>query len=83
MDEIKTAIKQTSSGKAAGMDGIPSELYKAAGPQTLAALHDVFLSIWDEEVVPHDFRDLQLSPFSKIRVTGLNVETIEEFPSYP
>ena len=57
MDEIKTAIKQTSSGKAAGMDGIPSELYKAAGPQTLAALHDVFLSIWDEEVIPHDFRD--------------------------
>ena len=31
---------QKSSGKAESMDGIPVELYKAAGPVTLTAFHD-------------------------------------------
>ena len=48
IDEVKKAIKQTSSGKAVGMDGIPAELYKAAGPVTLAAFHDTLASLWEE-----------------------------------
>ena len=36
LEETKKAIKQTSSGKSAGADGIPAELYKAAGPETLS-----------------------------------------------
>lgn len=30
MDEVKKAIKQTSSGKAAGIDGITVKIYKGA-----------------------------------------------------
>ena len=65
IDEVKKAIKQTSSRKAAGMDSIPAELYKAAGPVTLAALHDTLTSLWEEEVIPHDFRDATVVPLFK------------------
>ena len=57
MDEIKKAIHHTSSGRALGKDGIPAEIYKAAGPNALKAFHDVLLSIWEEEKMPDDFRD--------------------------
>lgn len=57
IDEIKKAIHQTNSGRASGKDGIPAEIYKAAGPNALEAFHDVLLSIWEEEEMPDDFRD--------------------------
>ena len=65
IDEVKKAIKQTSSGKAAGMDGIPAELYKAAGPVSLGAFHDMLTSLWEEELMPHDFRDVTIVPLFK------------------
>ncbi len=39
MDEVLKAIKQTSSGKAPGMDGLPAGVYKAAGPVALETFH--------------------------------------------
>ncbi|KAL8580618.1 hypothetical protein ACOMHN_046821 [Nucella lapillus] len=47
MEEVTKAIHQTSSGKATGMDGIPAEFFKAAGPVALEAFHGVLCSIWD------------------------------------
>ncbi|PFX25261.1 Transposon TX1 uncharacterized 149 kDa protein [Stylophora pistillata] len=41
MEEVQKAIKQTSSGKAPGKDGIPAEIYKVAGPVTLNAFHNL------------------------------------------
>ena len=57
MDKIKKAIHQTSSSRASGKDGIPAEIYKAAGPNALEAFHDVLLSIWEEEKMTDDFCD--------------------------
>ena len=57
IDEIKKAIHQTVSGRASGKDGIPTEIYKAAGPDALVAFHDVLLTVWEEEMMPDDFRD--------------------------
>ncbi|PFX31654.1 Transposon TX1 uncharacterized 149 kDa protein [Stylophora pistillata] len=57
MEEVQKAIKQTSSGKAPGKDGIPAEIYKAAGPVTLNAFHSLLCSIWEEEDIPQEFRD--------------------------
>ena len=39
MDEVLKAIKQTSSGKAPGMDGLPAEVYKEAGPVVRETFH--------------------------------------------
>lgn len=57
LDEVEKAIKQTSSGKAPGMDGIPAEVYKAVGPEALEAFHSIITSIWEEEEIPQEFRD--------------------------
>ncbi|KAL8609476.1 hypothetical protein ACOMHN_037998 [Nucella lapillus] len=57
MEEVTKAINQTSSGKATGMDGIPAEFFKAAGPVALEAFHGVLCSIWDTEDMPQEFRD--------------------------
>ena len=57
MEEIKKAILQTNSGKTSGKDSIPTEIYKAAGPNALEAFHDVLQSIWEEEEIQDDFHD--------------------------
>ena len=65
MDEIKKAIHKTTSGRASGKDGIPAEIYKAAGPNALEAFHDVLLGIWEEEKMPDDFRETLIVSFYK------------------
>ena len=54
IDEVSKAIRQTSS---LGMDGIPAEIFKSAGPVALEALHSLLISIWEEEDVPKEFRN--------------------------
>ena len=55
--EIEKAIKQMNSDRASGKDGIPAEIYKAAGPEAINAFHDVLFRIWEQEKMPDDFRD--------------------------
>ena len=57
MEEIRKAIFQTNTGRASGKDGIPAEIYKVAGPNTLEAFQDILLRRWDEEEMPDGFRD--------------------------
>ena len=57
IDEVSKAIKQISSGKSPGMDGIPAEIFKSAGPVALKAIHSLLTSIWEEEVVPKEFQN--------------------------
>ena len=55
--EIKMAIHQTISSRASGKDGIPAEIYKAAGHDAFGAFHGVLLTVWEEEMMPDDFCD--------------------------
>ena len=57
IDEVSKAIRQTSSGKSPGMDGIPSQIFKSAGPVALEALRSLPTSIWEEEDVPKALRN--------------------------
>ena len=57
IDEVSKAIRQTSSGKSPGMDGIPTEIFKSAGPVALEALHSLLTGICEEEDVPKEFRN--------------------------
>ena len=56
MDELSKAIKQTNSGRASDKDGIPAEIYKAAGPRAMEVFLDIIQSIWDQEKKPQDIR---------------------------
>ena len=55
--EITKAIDQLKSGKAAGVDGIPSEIWKHGGPALHAKLHELFTCCWKQGKLPQDLRD--------------------------
>ena len=57
VDETIKAIKQLSSGKAPGEDGIPPELHKYGGDELAAELTRLFKELWAEGEVPQDFKD--------------------------
>ena len=56
-DEVKAAVKQLSSGKSAGSDGIPPEIFKHCGATATSHLHGLFVSIWQHGQVPQEFKD--------------------------
>ena len=57
LKEVQTSIKQLTSGKAPGADGIPPDIYKHGGKGVAEVLLKLFLQIWEEGEVPQDFKD--------------------------
>ena len=55
--EIKTAIKQQKSGKAAGPDNIPPEALKAGVNTSTDMLYNLFGRIWEEEKTPREWAE--------------------------
>ena len=55
--EITKAIDQLKSGMMAGVDGIPSEIWKHGGPALHAKLHELFTCCWEHNKLPQDLRD--------------------------
>ncbi|KAL0156964.1 hypothetical protein M9458_048210 [Cirrhinus mrigala] len=55
--ETLKAIQQLKSGKAAGIDGIPPEIWKYGGPALHSKLHDLFVCCWEQGTLPKDFCD--------------------------
>ena len=67
IDKVLKAIRQTCSGKSPGVDGIPAEVFKSAGPVALEALHSLLTSIWEEEDVSKEFRSVTFVSLFKNR----------------
>ena len=55
--ELKSAVGVMANNKAAGLNGIPAEVYKHGGDTFLKKLLDLFLHFWEREELPHDFND--------------------------
>jgi len=60
MDEVRSALSSMKDGKAAGPDGVHSELLKHAGEEFLTELHDLFLECWRAEDVPQSWKNSNL-----------------------
>ena len=65
LDEVRKALGQLRSGKAAGEDDIPAELLKHGGPSLENALLQMIKAIWDTEQVPKEFKDALIVPLYK------------------
>ena len=60
------AIKLLSSGKAAGADAIPAEIYKAGSPPVAEKLTELFHMMWRKEAIPQEFKDATIiHPFKR------------------
>ena len=57
LNEVNKAIKQASIGKTLGIDGLPAEILKAVGSETLDAFHNILTSIWEEEMMLNDLHN--------------------------
>ena len=55
-NEIIKALKSLKSGKAAGPDGIPPEALKADIQTSVDMLHPLLHKIWEQEIVPEDWK---------------------------
>ena len=47
LSEVEAAVKQMKLGKAAGLDGVPGELIRNAGPSSMRAQHTLCTKIWE------------------------------------
>lgn len=64
--ETQKAISQLSSGKAASINAIPVEVYKLGGPVLTQKLVDLFQSMWEQGVIPQDFKNAYIvHPYKK------------------
>ncbi|KAI0236956.1 hypothetical protein LSAT2_012515 [Lamellibrachia satsuma] len=55
--EIEQAIASTANNKAAGLDGIPAEVYKHGGDTLVANLLDRYRRYWESGELPQHFKD--------------------------
>ena len=46
--------------QAPGSDSIPAEIYKEGGKALTEKLHQLFLLIWQQEILPQDFKDASI-----------------------
>ena len=58
--EVEKSIKQLASGKAAGVDGIPPDVYKHGGSTIRMQLLCLYKQCWRQGVIPQDFKDADL-----------------------
>ena len=57
MLEVTKAIEQLKCGKAAGVDGIPPEIWKVGGPALHSKFHELLVCCWEQSKLPRDLRD--------------------------
>lgn len=55
--EVSNAINCFQTGKAAGEDGLPAEIFKYGGQALLDRLHDLFLLMLQSENIPDQLKD--------------------------
>ena len=58
--EVAKAIEELQSGKAAGPDGIPPEVFKAGGPALVKRLTEFLCHCWNDGELPQDLKDARI-----------------------
>ena len=71
LSEVEAAVKQMKLGKAAGLDGVPGELIRNAGPSSMRAQHTLCTKIWESGEWPEIWKSQE---FVVIYKTGNSKE---------
>jgi hypothetical protein len=82
IEEVVKAIEQLKTGKAAGIDGIPPEIWKLGGP----SLHDKLLEFFAagiREFYRKTFEMQSSSPCTRTKAKNQTAPTIGVLPYYP
>jgi hypothetical protein len=65
IDDVEKAIRNLKNNKAAGTDGIRSELIKYGGYNLLNRISDLVRKIWKEERIPEEWKETIIVPIHK------------------
>nr|XP_043067136.1 uncharacterized protein LOC122321357 [Drosophila bipectinata] len=63
--EVKDAIQRLKNNKSAGANGLPAELFKAAGDMLVGSMHQPISKIWLTESMPEDWNLSMICPILK------------------
>jgi len=65
LNEVRIAISKLKNNKAAGADGLPAELFKAAGDDLVGSIHQLICKIWSKECMPDEWNLSIVCPVHK------------------
>jgi hypothetical protein len=57
MEDVEKAIRNLKNNKAAGNDGIQSELIKYGGYKRPNRIYEPVIQIWEEERLPAEYKE--------------------------
>ncbi|XP_049946562.1 uncharacterized protein LOC126440162, partial [Schistocerca serialis cubense] len=88
-NEFISALAKLKNDKTAGLDNLPSELYKYGGPNIKKPLFALILRIWEYEMIPQDWKDACISKIYKGKGDisgcsshrGISLLTVAEAPT--
>ncbi|XP_029638899.1 uncharacterized protein LOC115214019 [Octopus sinensis] len=83
LEETRLAIGWLKSRKTAGVDGIPSEIWKYGGPDIHAKLHELLVACWEQGKLRQDLHNIVIIPLYKNKgekSDGSNYRGITPFP---
>ena len=72
LSEVEEAVKKMKLGKAAGLDDVPGELIRNAGPSSMRAQHTLCKTIWESGKWPDIWKSQE---FVDIYKTGNSKES--------
>ena len=70
LEEVQTSISKLNLGKAAGKDGLFSEIFRFGGDHIAVVMHAVISDVWEKDEVPKDWRDAIMIPLYKGKGAG-------------
>ena len=70
LEEVQTSISKLNLGKAAGKDGLFSEIFRFGGDHIAVVMHAVISDVWEKGEVPKDWRDAIMIPLYKGKGAG-------------
>jgi hypothetical protein len=63
--DIDMSVGKLKTGKAPGHDQIPAELIIEGGRELKKVIYELILKIWEEEIIPHEWKYGIICPIHK------------------
>ena len=67
LEEVRTSISKLNLGKAAGRDGLFSEIFRFGGDHIAVVMRAVILDLWEKGEVPKNWRDAIMFHCTKVK----------------
>ena len=65
IEEVRIAIKRLKNNKSAGLDNLPSELFKSGGEKVVDHIHQIVVKIWNQESWVSQWNESWINPIFK------------------